>query len=276
MRDITIKLPETRLSEINNMVIRSGSQMFRLTEVADIRYGQSPREIFRRNQNRIGKITAQMDPGVALEHMATEIRKATGEISLLPEYSIEVTGDEAKRQESMGSLGFALLLSIILVYMVLASIFESLIHPFTVLLTIPFAVVGSILTFFLLGRTMNIMAVIGIIMLAGIAVNSSIILIDRINQLIRGGMDRRNAIIMAGQQRLRPILMTTATTILALIPLTIGFGESAQLRSPMALAVIGGLVSSTLLTLVVIPCVYDLLDRLHPEKAAPENGESDF
>jgi HAE1 family hydrophobic/amphiphilic exporter-1 len=81
---------------------------------------------------------------------------------------------------------------------------------------------------------------------------------------------------MAGQQRLRPILMTTATTILALIPLTIGFGESAQLRSPMALAVIGGLVSSTLLTLVVIPCVYDLLDRLHPEKAAPENGESDF
>lgn len=276
MRDITIKLPETRLSEINNMVIRSGSQMFRLTEVADIRYGQSPREIFRRNQNRIGKITAQMDPGVALEHMATEIRKATGEISLPPEYSIEVTGDEAKRQESMGSLGFALLLSIILVYMVLASIFESLIHPFTVLLTIPFAVVGSILTFFLLGRTMNIMAVIGIIMLAGIAVNSSIILIDRINQLIRGGMDRRNAIIMAGQQRLRPILMTTATTILALIPLTIGFGESAQLRSPMALAVIGGLVSSTLLTLVVIPCVYDLLDRLHPEKAAPENGESDF
>jgi len=276
MRDITIKLPETRLSEISNMVIRSGTQMFRLTEIADIRYGESPREIFRRNQNRIGKITAQMEPGVALEHMATKIRKATGEISLPPEYSIEVTGDEAKRQESMGSLGFALLLSIILVYMVLASIFESLIHPFTVLLTIPFAVVGSILTFFLLGRTMNIMAVIGIIMLAGIAVNSSIILIDRINQLIRGGMDRRNAIIMAGQQRLRPILMTTATTILALIPLTIGFGESAQLRSPMALAVIGGLVSSTLLTLVVIPCVYDLLDRLHPEKAAPENGESDF
>lgn len=120
------------------------------------------------------------------------------------------------------------------------------------------------------------MAVIGIIMLAGIAVNSSIILIDRINQLIRGGMERRSAIIMAGQQRLRPILMTTATTILALIPLTIGFGESAQLRSPMALAVIGGLVSSTLLTLVVIPCVYDLLDRLHPEKATPETGESDY
>jgi HAE1 family hydrophobic/amphiphilic exporter-1 len=195
-----------------------------------------------------------------------------------PDYSIKVTGDEEKREESMSNLGFALLLSVILVYMVLASIFESLVHPFTVLLTIPFAVVGSILAFFLFGRTMNIMALIGIIMLAGIAVNSSIILIDRINQLIRSGMDRRTAIITAGQQRLRPILMTTLTTILALVPLTIGFGESAQLRSPMALAVIGGLISSTLLTLVVIPCVYELLDRFHPEKRSleAENGLSEY
>jgi HAE1 family hydrophobic/amphiphilic exporter-1 len=152
--------------------------------------------------------------------------------------------------------------------MVLASIFESLIHPFTVLLTIPFAIVGSILIFFILGRTFNIMAIIGIIMLAGIAVNSSIILIDRINQLRKEGMDRRSAIIQGGQQRLRPILMTTLTTILALIPLTIGFGESVQLRSPMALAVIGGLITSTLLTLVVIPCVYDVFDRLHPASSA--------
>ncbi len=278
MRDITLKLPETRLSEINNMVVRSGSQLFRLTEIADIRYGESPKEIHRRNQNRIGKITAQMDPGLALEHVAGEIREATADIKLLPDYSIQVTGDEEKREESMKNLGFALLLSVILVYMVLASIFESLVHPFTVLLTIPFAVVGSILTFFLLGRTMNIMALIGIIMLAGIAVNSSIILIDRINQLIRGGMERRAAIVTAGQQRLRPILMTTLTTILALLPLTIGFGESAQLRSPMALAVIGGLISSTLLTLVVIPCVYELLDRLLPEKRSleTEDGLSEY
>ncbi len=263
MRDITIKLPETRLSDIENMTIRSGTQVFRLSEVAEIRQGVSPREIFRRNQNRIGKITAQMEPGTALEHVAGQIREATTGITLQPDYSIQVTGDEEKRQESMKNLGFALILSIVLVYMVLASMFESLIHPFTVLLTIPFAVVGSILTFFLLGRTLNIMAVIGIIMLAGIAVNSSIILIDRINQLMQEGMDRRSAIVMAGQQRLRPILMTTLTTILALIPLTIGFGESTQLRSPMALAVIGGLITSTILTLVVIPCVFEILDRLH-------------
>ena len=105
------------------------------------------------------------------------------------------------------------------------------------------------------------MAIIGIIMLVGIAVNNSIILVDRINQLINDGVDRKTAIIQAGQQRIRPIIMTSLTTILALFPLTLGFGESASLRSPMALAVIGGLVTSTLLTLIVIPCVYDLLDR---------------
>jgi hydrophobic/amphiphilic exporter-1 (mainly G- bacteria), HAE1 family len=149
----------------------------------------------------------------------------------------------------------------VLVYMVLASQFESLIHPFTILLTIPLAVVGSILLFFIMGDTINIMAIIGIIMLAGIAVNDSIILVDRINQLIREGSERKEAIMQAGQQRIRPIIMTSLTTILALLPLTFGFGESASLRSPMALAVIGGLVTSTLLTLVVIPCVYDILDR---------------
>src|SRR5690606_35651867 len=123
------------------------------------------------------------------------------------------------------------------------------------------ALVGSILIFFILGKTLNIMALIGIIMLAGIAVNNSIILVDRINQLLKEGLDRREAILQAAQQRIRPILMTSLTTILALVPLTFGFGESASLRSPMALAVIGGLITSTLLTLIVIPCVYDLIDR---------------
>lgn len=261
MYDITIKIPEKKLSEINDLTITSGSEVYRLSEVADISFNVAPKEIFRRNQNRIGKVTAQLESGYALDHVAQTIRNATAEIELQPDYNIKVTGQEEKRQDSMKSLGFALLLSIVLVYMVLASQFESLIHPFTILLTIPLAVVGSILTFFILGNTINIMAIIGIIMLVGIAVNDSIILIDRINQLTRDGLDRKNAIIQAGQQRIRPIIMTSLTTILALLPLTIGFGESASLRSPMALAVIGGLVTSTLLTLVVIPCVYDILDR---------------
>lgn len=261
MRDITIKVPEKGLNEINDLIITAGTQSFRLSEIADITYGVSPKEIFRRNQNRIGKVTAQLDKGVALDKVSAQIRESIGTIDLLPDYRIQVTGEEEKRQDSINNLGFALLLSIVLVYMVLASQFESLIHPFTILLTIPLAVVGSILIFFVMGKTLNIMAIIGVIMLVGIAVNDSIILVDRINQLIRDGLDRKSAIIQAGQQRIRPIIMTSLTTVLALLPLTIGFGESASLRSPMALAVIGGLITSTLLTLVVIPCVYDVFDR---------------
>ena len=261
MQDITIKVPEIGIMEINQLIIKSGTQVFRLSEIAEISYDVSPKEIFRRNQNRIGKVTAQLQKGVALDHVATEIREATSTIDLQPDYRILVTGEEEKRQESMANLTAVLLLSLALVYMVLASLFESLIHPFTILLTIPLAVVGTILTFFAMGKTFDIMAFIGVIMLVGIAVNDSIILVDRINQLIRDGVKRKDAIIQAGQQRVRPIVMTSLTTVLALLPLTIGFGESASLRSPMALAVIGGLVTSTLLTLIVIPCVYDILDR---------------
>ena len=142
----------------------------------------------------------------------------------------------------------------------MASQFESLLHPFTILLTIPLAVVGTIAIFYWLQMPFSIMAVIGIIMLVGIAVNDAIILVDRINQLKRGGLEKYEAIVQAGQQRIRPILMTSLTTVLALLPLTFGFGESASLRAPMAWAVVGGLVTSTLLTLVVIPCVYAVID----------------
>jgi HAE1 family hydrophobic/amphiphilic exporter-1 len=171
-------------------------------------------------------------------------------------------GEELRRRESMSNLTFALVLSLVLVFMVLASQFESIIQPFMGMLTIPLAGVGTILTFFILGKPLNMMAYIGIIMLAGIAVNNAIILIDRINQLREEGTPKRDAIILAGSQRIRPILMTSITTILALLPLTIGLGESASLRSPMALAVIGGLFSSTILTLIVIPCVYWVFDSL--------------
>jgi len=150
----------------------------------------------------------------------------------------------------------------VLVFMVLAAQFESLIQPLVIMLTIPLAGVGTILTFILLGKSLNMMAYIGIIMLAGIAVNNAIILIDRINQLREAGKGKKEAIVLAGSQRIRPILMTSLTTILALLPLTIGIGESTSLRAPMALAVIGGLVSSTLLTLIVIPCVYWVFDSI--------------
>jgi HAE1 family hydrophobic/amphiphilic exporter-1 len=246
-----------------------------LQEVADIRLGQSPREILHNNQNRIVEITADLDRDHPLDRIATTIHERLKSVSLPPEYSYRISGQEAMRKESVGNLGFALLLSLILVYMVMAAQFESLVHPFTILLTVPLAVVGAVAIFFFQGKPMNIMAIIGIILLVGIAVNNSIILVDAINQFRREGLGLREAIIAAGQRRIRPIIMTSLTTILALFPLTLGFGESAALRSPMAWAVIGGLVTSTLLTLIVIPCIYMLFGqigvrRVHRKKEAGE------
>ena len=197
-----------------------------------------------------------------LDKMAVTINNRLDMVDFPPEYRYRISGEEAMRKESMDSLKFALLLSLILVYMVLASQFENLVHPFTILLTVPLAVVGAIVVFYIQGKALNIMAVIGIIMLVGIAVNDSIILVDAINQFRKAGMKLKEAVVSAGQRRIRPIIMTTLTTILALLPLTFGFGESAALRSPMAWAVIGGLVTSTLLTLVVIPCIYMLFGQL--------------
>ncbi|UCG27596.1 MAG: efflux RND transporter permease subunit [Bacteroidales bacterium] len=262
MKDITIKLPDISLSQLYNTQIRSGTETFHLSDLATIRTTVAPKEIHRRNQSRIGKITTQYRKNIPFDHLVHQLEEQISQIDVPPDYRIQLVGEELKRKESMSSLTFALLLSIILVYMVLASQFESLVHPFTILLTIPLAGVGAVLIFFILGLTLNIMAYIGIIMLAGIAVNDSIILVDVINQRIRDGMSRKEAIIEAGRVRIRPIVMTSITTILALLPLTFGFGESASLRSPLAIAVIGGLVTSTILTLIVIPCVYYVLDQL--------------
>lgn len=261
MRDILIRVPDITLSGLENLIIKNGDKQFRLGEIATITHSQAPKEIFRRGQNRISQVMANMDDGLSLDKQAARLRTTLAEIPLPDKYTITVTGEEEKRQESLDSLLFALALSVILVYMVLASQFESLLHPFTILLTIPLAVVGAILLFFLTGTTINMMGVIGIVMLGGIAVNNSIILVDRINQL-KLRMPLVDAIVDAGQQRIRPILMTTLTTILALLPLTFGFGEGASLRSPMAVAVIGGLLTSTVMSLVVIPCVYLVFERM--------------
>ncbi len=259
LRDITIHVPKIGVSALGDMIIKNGTSVIRLYEIARLEQTVAPTEIYRRNQSRIGKVMAELDKDKPLDKVVDAIQAKIAPMVLPADYSIKVAGEEQKRQESMSNLKFALLLSIVLVYMVLASQFESLIHPLIVLLTIPFAIVGTIILFFLMGLTFNMMALIGIIMLGGIAVNDSIILIDRINQLRMGGMEKRMAIALGSQQRLRPILMTSIITIIALLPLTIGFGESAALRSPMAYAVIGGMITSTLLTLLVIPCVYDLM-----------------
>ena len=259
-KDITITLPRMSVSQLDEVTIKSGDKDISLNEIADIQTTRAPKEITRRNQVRVGKVTAHIAAHIPLDHVVAKINAAMSDISFPPNYRYQITGEEQKRLEAFANLKFALILSLILVYMVLASQFESLIHPFTIIFSIPMAMVGAIAIFFFLGRSLNIMAYIGIIMLAGIAVNDSIILVDMINQLKREGLSRYESIIEAGQRRIRPIIMTSLTTILALLPLTFGFGEGAALRAPMALAVIGGLTTSTLLTLVVIPCVYAVMD----------------
>ena len=264
LRDITIRVPKIGVAALGDMIIKNGTSVIRLYEVAKLDQTIAPNEIYRRNQNRIGKVMAEIDKNQSLNKVVATVQAKIAPITLPTDYTFKIAGEEQKRQESTTNLYWALLLSIILVYMVLASTFESLVHPFIVILTIPFAIVGTVILFFIMGQTFNMMALIGIIMLAGIAVNDSIILIDRINQLRMTGMDKRKAISLGSQQRLRPILMTSIITVIALLPLTIGFGESASLRSPMAYAVIGGMITSTLLTLFVIPCVYDLMTSNKP------------
>jgi HAE1 family hydrophobic/amphiphilic exporter-1 len=266
MTEIRLKLPDVEVGQLSDIKLKIGTSEVRLGDVANVKEVTAPKEILRTNQNRVGNVTAQVKKGKPTDKIIKELDVTLKQVVLPPGYTIRQAGEEIKRKESMKNLGFALLLSLGLVYMVLASQFESLIHPFTIMLTIPLAAVGTIFLFFILGQSFNIMAYIGIIMLAGIAVNNAIILIDAINRLRVGGMIRRDAILQGGLQRIRPILMTSLTTILGLLPMTIGFGQSVSLRAPMALAVIGGLVTSTLLTLIVIPCVYDVLDRLMPGK----------
>jgi HAE1 family hydrophobic/amphiphilic exporter-1 len=156
---------------------------------------------------------------------------------------------------------FALGLAVFLVYLVMASQFESLVHPFIILFTVPLALAGVVISLAVTRTPVSVVALLGVIVLAGIVVNNAIILLDYANQLRREGLSKREAIVQAGSVRLRPIVMTTLTTVLGLAPMAIGVGEGAEIRTPMAVAVMGGLTLSTLLTLVLIPVVYEWADR---------------
>lgn len=259
--NIEIRVPEVSLDELANIEIQQNDKNYRLGEIAEINITTAPKEIKRDNQTRVGEVTAMLEKDYTLGSVTPAINEQLGEIQFPAKYSAKITGEEEKRAESFNGLSLALVLSIILVYMVMAAQFESLRHPFTILLTIPFAGVGCILAFLLTGSSLNMMAFIGVIMLAGIAVNNSILLVDAANKLQEAGYNLADAVKQAAQQRIRPIMMTTLTTILAMLPMCFGFGEGASLRSPMALAVIGGLVTSTIMSLVVIPCVYYIFDK---------------
>jgi HAE1 family hydrophobic/amphiphilic exporter-1 len=270
-RNLRVGYEDVDLNELTQIRINApNGAVLTLGDVAEPRIVEGPREILREGQRRVGRISGYLVEGAVLGDAMVEVEAVLADTLLPNGYRIEVGGEERERAESFRALGFALLLSIVLVYMVMASLFESLVHPFTVMLTVPLAGVGVVFAFWGLGEPLSVMAYLGIIMLGGIAVNDAIILVDRINQLRDRSESLREAVLQAAQDRLRPILMTSATTILALLPMAIGIGEGAQLRAPMAIAVIGGLVTSTLMTLVVIPVSYELVDRLRrPRRVEP-------
>ena len=269
--DIVIRRPRVTPEELGGLLLEApGGLRVRLDEVSRLRASLTPREILRRNQQRVVTVSARLDEGEPFDRVAGRVTEALGGVSAPPEYGFDLTGEEKLRQDSFRNLRFALILAVVLVYMVMAAQFESLLHPFVILLTIPLAGVGAVALLVALGMPLNVMSFIGVILLAGIAVNDSIVLVDRINRNRRSGQELEEAIVNAGRTRIRPILMTSLTTMLALLPLAAGAGEGAVLRAPMAVAVIGGLFSCTALTLAVVPCVYHLfarVDRLRPAQA---------
>lgn len=262
--DVLVRSVDTRaasVQEIRNLIVNPGSaQPVPLSAVADVRLATGPSEIRRARQERVAIVSTNLASG-DLGSAVRELEQIVGSMRVPPGTSASVSGQSEEMSSSFRSLQFTLILAVFLVYLVMASQFESLLHPFVILLTIPLALVGAVWAMFLTHTTVNVVAYIGIIMLAGIVVNQSIVLIDAVNQARERGLDKHAAIIDAGRARLRPILITKLTTILGLLPMAIGIGEGAEIRQPMAITVIGGVAVSSIFTLLVIPVVYSLLDR---------------
>jgi len=234
----------------------------RLGQVADIQVARGPSEIRRVRSQRAAVVSANLS-GRDLSSVSDEIRDALVEIrgELPVNATVGLSGQNEELETSYRSLLFALGLAVFLVYLVMASQFESLTHPFVILFTVPLGLVGVVFALALTGVGVSVVVLLGVIILAGIVVNNAIVLIDYANQLRREGYSKRDAIVTAGQVRLRPILMTTLTTVLGLLPMALGWGEGAEIRAPMAIAVMGGLIFSTALTLVLIPAAYELVDN---------------
>jgi HAE1 family hydrophobic/amphiphilic exporter-1 len=262
------------VTDVRNLVLPGGDGTpIRLLSVADVSEQRGPAEIHRLQQQRAAVVTANL-AGRSLGAAITDLEALLAAAPPPPGLATELGGQNREMQVSFASLRFALGLAIFLVYLVMAATFESFLHPFLVLFTIPLALVGVVAGLLLTGTTVTVIVLIGAVMLVGIVVNNAIVLIDTINRLRRAGVAKQEAVIKAGHLRLRPILMTTLTTILALLPMALAWGEGAELRSPLAITVASGLLLSTLLTLVVIPAAYMIVpSRVRPD--AEPAGDDD-
>lgn len=239
------------------LTARTG-QLVPLSAVAEIQPGQGPMTLHRIEQQTTAQITAAIVEG-DLGSISKQVNGVISGMNWPQGYQAAIGGAGQLMQEGFESLYMALALAVILVYIVMAALFESLLHPLVIILTLPLAAMGAIGALYVSGSALGITALIGIIMLAGIVVNNAIVMVDAINLLRRKGLGLKDAIVTGAGTRIRPILMTASTTIIAMLPLAMGVGEGAELQAPLAAAVLGGLLSSTLLTLFVVPVVYSLL-----------------
>jgi HAE1 family hydrophobic/amphiphilic exporter-1 len=249
------------VADIENFIVaqRHGIPVY-LKSIAEVEVVSGPSEIRRIGQKRAAVISGNLD-GRDMAAAGAAVEQVLAGIALPTSTTASLSGQEEERAAALRSLMLAMALAIFLVYLVMASQFESFLHPFIIIFTLPLGAIGVVLALGATGNSVNIVAMIGAVMLAGIVVNNAIVLIDAVNQKRRQGMAKESALVAAGQDRLRPILMTSATTVLGLLPMALGLGEGAELRAPLAITVIGGLTVATLLTLIVIPVVYAAVDR---------------
>jgi HAE1 family hydrophobic/amphiphilic exporter-1 len=257
--DVRIRNQEgdrSSIDDVRNLVLPGqNGEPIRLLSVADVRLDRGPAEIHRLQQQRAAVISGNLDER-SLGSVIGDVEQAIGRVPPPSGITMELAGQNREMQRSFASLRFAAALAIFLVYLVMAATFESFIHPFIVLFTIPLGLVGVVAGLLATGTTITVIVLIGVILLSGIVVNNAIVLIDGINRLRGAGVDKLEAVVRGGHQRLRPILMTTLTTVLGLIPMAASWGEGAELRAPLAITVGWGLFLCTLLTLIVIPAVY--------------------
>jgi len=246
-------------------VMGDGNRPVLLGSVAEVKQGVGPVMIERKYQQRIVKITAQPS-GRDLGSIARDIETRLQALPLPPGFNFQLTGQIQQQREAFSSLNFTSLLAIILVYMVMASQFRSLLDPFIIMFSVPLGMIGVIWALFLTRTTLNVTSFMGIIMMVGIVVSNGVLLVEYMNELRRHGLGLREAVMQGGRTRLRPILMTSLTTLVGLVPMALGIGTGSEANAPLARAVIGGLAVSTLLTLLLIPTLYVMLEERFPRR----------
>jgi HAE1 family hydrophobic/amphiphilic exporter-1 len=283
--EIRVRLSEKdreRMESLGDLLLYSEvlETMIPLKEVADMKQGLGPSEIRRKDQQRTIMVSADILKGYKQAQVLEKVQEMLRGLSIPEDYQVVLSGQAREVRESFSKVYFALILSIVLIYMIMASQFESLIQPLLIMITVPLSIVGISTALFVTGTSLNVISLLGMVMLGGVVVNNGIVLMEYINQRRADGVPLVEAAFEASKVRTRPILMSALTSSIGLIPIALGLGEGSELRAPLAITTIGGLMSSTVLTLVVLPCFYILATRLfegfmgiETEELAEKKGE---